>query len=1033
MPPISAFLSTPSWRSPRSFGNVTTYSFGAYSIDTDRMLVTGPEGPLSTEPQVFDVLLYIVRQNGRLVTKNELLDNVWGDRFVSESALTTRIKQARRLVGDDGQQQSAIRTIRGRGFRFMHDVSIEPSDDVRHSEATGGHDERNDDFLRAMPARCPVGLPRELDVERAKPFVGRHDEVERAVAVLGRHGPETSAWILLLGEPGIGKTRLAARLAELAQQRGATIIFGQCSEDLAVPFQPVIEALRSAIGDLAGNELGTLLGPGANELARLLPDILRRIPDLRRPEAADAETERYRLFEAVISWLESMSLNQRVVLAVDDAHWATSSTVQLLGHLSRRLTRGNVTILVTARDTAPDLKSGLRDLISAIEQLPSNEVIRLGGLDALAALELVGDRADADTVVAQTAGNPLLIQALVGSDDGNLGIDAAVHRRMAKLDRSVQDVLVVAAMVGLEFDLKVVAAVLDRNASGVIDDLDTAVNAHLLDDVGLDTYRFTHALVRATLRHDMSSPRRARWHGHIATALEMLYPETLDAIAPVLAYHYAEASTANPALRDVAIGHLRTAARRAAEQLSYSEAIDLLQRARALTAPTDLNQLATLALLQGDAETNAGFNVLAMRSFDSAFGNAVQANRPDLMAQAALRYEDASWRPGRSGGSSIQRLSAALAAIGPTDEVTRARLLIALTRAHNLAGDVIHSDEAYSQAETLINRLDDPLLETRALSARLSGHVDAVPPPPRASVVRLRALCDQVDNVEVELLARQLHMRCMIRFGEMDDYRRGFTEMSAIIDGIHSSFWEYVRANLAAMAALYEGDLWEAEAASARCANVAKELIEEDTSGTLGLRMFVIRREQDRLGHLAPLIRQLVVSGATTSFWTPGLALLLCEIGFRGEAADMLSEFSAQGFDLPCDAMWSTVMTMLIELATALGDLDSCEQLYARFAHQQGLAIVTGHGIVCFGAGDRYLGMLAATLGDLRSAEAHLFRAVEFDHRNGGTLWANHARYHLSEVHRRQGRTSEADALRAAVRSTARERNFTALERLTSQ
>src|ERR1700710_471732 len=104
---------------------MTVYVFGEFRLDTDRMEVIGPDGPLAAEPQVFDVLRYLVEANGRMVTKEELLDNVWGNRFVSESALTTRIKQARRLVGDDGQSQSSIRTLRGRGFHFIADVEIE--------------------------------------------------------------------------------------------------------------------------------------------------------------------------------------------------------------------------------------------------------------------------------------------------------------------------------------------------------------------------------------------------------------------------------------------------------------------------------------------------------------------------------------------------------------------------------------------------------------------------------------------------------------------------------------------------------------------------------------------------------------------------------------------------------------------------------------------------------------------------------------------------------------------------------------------
>ena len=98
---------------------MTRHRFGEFVVDTDTVEVIGPDGVRAVEPQVFDVLAYLVEQQGRLVTKEELLDNVWGDRFVSESTLTTRIKQARRAVDDDGRSQWAIKTVHGRGYRFV--------------------------------------------------------------------------------------------------------------------------------------------------------------------------------------------------------------------------------------------------------------------------------------------------------------------------------------------------------------------------------------------------------------------------------------------------------------------------------------------------------------------------------------------------------------------------------------------------------------------------------------------------------------------------------------------------------------------------------------------------------------------------------------------------------------------------------------------------------------------------------------------------------------------------------------------------
>ncbi|NNE12864.1 MAG: hypothetical protein HKN41_11550 [Ilumatobacter sp.] len=632
----------------------------------------------------------------------------------------------------------------------------------------------------------------------------------------------------------------------------------------------------------------------------------------------------------------------------------------------------------------------------------------------------------------QTAGNPLLVNAVSGNSDHGVAadIDTAVHQRLARLAQPVREALTVAAIVGLEFDLKVVAAALDRDELQLIEELDLAVEARLLENSGGDTYHFAHALVRASLRDAVSSPRRARWHGRIATALELVNAASVDRFEPAIAHHYAEASASNPTLRFVAIEHLRSAARRAADQLSYVEAIELLDWAASLAEPDDLEPLTAIALERGQAEANRGAVRAALDSYDRALDLARRLGRADLVAEAALRFEDASWRPGRYGAPSIARVQEALDLVDDDDISRRARLLVALTRASSMTGDVAAANEAFAAAAPLVARLGEPELEARALGAKFSVYLDAGPPPPLEPVTRLRQLCDHIDDVEAELLARQIHLRYQLRLGRMAEYRQALKEMTAITDDLHSSFWRYIVSNHVAMLALYDGDLRAAELASLATAEAASHLVDDDTTGTLGLRMFIIRREQDRVRQLAPAIDQLVVSGETTTFWTPGLALLLLETGQRERAESLLHELRDHEFDLPVDAMWSTVMVMLIELAARLGDTVSCRILREKFSGQEGSAIVTGHGIVCFGSGDRYLGMLAAALGDDDRAEEHFRAAIEFDDRNGGVLWATHARLHLAGLLRRQQRRDDSDLLRQEVCAVAERRGYRLLERL---
>ncbi len=153
---------------------MTRFRFGSFVVDDETVEILGDDGAREVEPQVFDVLRYLVQQRGRLVTKEELLDNVWGDRFVSESALTTRIKQARRAIGDDGATQWAIKTVHGRGYRFLPEVAV---DDAPTGET--------DEMARPAP---PSALPDELQADARQLFCGRADELEHAAAILDRSG-----------------------------------------------------------------------------------------------------------------------------------------------------------------------------------------------------------------------------------------------------------------------------------------------------------------------------------------------------------------------------------------------------------------------------------------------------------------------------------------------------------------------------------------------------------------------------------------------------------------------------------------------------------------------------------------------------------------------------------------------------------------------------------------------------------------------------------------------------------------------------
>ncbi|MGH9283993.1 MAG: AAA family ATPase, partial [Acidimicrobiales bacterium] len=201
----------------------------------------------------------------------------------------------------------------------------------------GGHELSAVGFLdlKGLPeplAACEVvwapapdvtfALPPEIDTGPARPFVSRGLELELAGAVVADAERTRAAVLWILGEPGIGKTRLAAEIARRAQGDGAVVLFGRCKEDLTLPYQPFLEALRSFAAQVPDEELADRLGAAPDELIRLLPELAPRLRHRNDARTSSPEAEQYRLFEAVRSWLAAAGGAHPVVVVIDDLHWA---------------------------------------------------------------------------------------------------------------------------------------------------------------------------------------------------------------------------------------------------------------------------------------------------------------------------------------------------------------------------------------------------------------------------------------------------------------------------------------------------------------------------------------------------------------------------------------------------------------------------------------------------------------------------------------------------------------------------------------
>lgn len=626
----------------------------AFWIDVANLCVWRRNGAavderLDLPPKTFDVLRYLVENEGRLVSHDELLTALWRDIHVQPEVLKSHILAIRNVLGDKSSSPRFIETLRGRGYRFIGSIN---------------------GFASTRDSSEAVTEPGFL-AGRAEPLSMLQTSLRRAVA------GERQA-IFVSGEPGIGKTALVqALIAQARHTAGLVVAQGQCIEGFGgiEPYYPVLEALG-----------GLCAGPSraatVHALMKLAPAWAAQMAELRTEQheipPLPIEVARSRMVREGASLLEALAVERPLLLVLEDLHWADFATVDLLSALCRRRAATKLMLIVTYRPE--ELGSARHPLQQMAQELAARKYCREIGLGplpepAIAAI-LAGGQAGVPVteeftqlIKERSGGNPLFIELILEFLQQR-GIAERVDRRWqllapvgapttvtpptlgrileAKIDKmpeAARRVLEAGSVAGLRFDTAMAApaAEMDEQSFEAICDefsrnscsIREGELVTLPDGELVRAYVFRHAVFRQVLYDRIGPSRRARLHRAIGDRLEEIHPpDQRDELAVPLAQHFAAA-------RDWprALDYLRSALHLANRRFARREALVILDYAAELAAnlPDGARAAAEFEFLERRGAIQAAtHDPKARDTYTRLAENAGQRGHVDIQCRAFL-------------------------------------------------------------------------------------------------------------------------------------------------------------------------------------------------------------------------------------------------------------------------------------------------------------------------------------------------------------------------------------------------------------
>jgi class 3 adenylate cyclase/tetratricopeptide (TPR) repeat protein len=854
-------------------------------------------------------------------------------------------------------------------------------------------------------------LPVRLSLMPEVGVVGRREELGILEAafkrVSARDGREV---VLIAGEAGMGKTTIASEFARGAHGQGATVLFGHCEEETGAPYQPFREALGHYVTHAPQTMLTSHVEFSGPNLGLMIPALGSRLGLTPSSTTADPEAERYLLFAAAIDLLVRASEDQALVIVLDDLQWADKPSLQLLRHVVATIEPLHALIVVTYRNTDLAQSDSLVDTLAALRREPGVSRIELKGLgdaDLVAFLERSkgtelseADMGLAHALYRETDGNPFFVTEVLHhlADTGQLGagmpdIASAEHHeeawllpdsvrevvaaRVGRLGDPAKQVLALAAVIGRDFDLEVLASVSNRTEDELLDILDAAYLAALVREVSdvPGHYVFTHALIRRTLYDDLGATRRARAHRAIAETLEDQRRVPSAAAVRDLAYHWFHAT--QPVDMSKAIEYSKRAAEAALEALAPDEALryygQALQLHAQLVQPDPVLGV-DLRIGLGTAQRQVGAGEYRTTLLEAA-AEAERLGATDRIVAAALANSRGFFSAvGGVDHERIGQLEQALDALGEERGATRARLLALLAQELSPGGDLERRLVLSEEAVEIALGLGDPQVLVEVLNLRFNAILGAEMVQERLQVARdASALAEELHDPVARLFASMFTVFANLDTGNRREIDRASETAMTLAEQIGQPTLRWITMWTGVLRSWLDGDLEAAEAQTNDAFALGFESEQPDATVVPGVLLMFLRWAQGRTEEIEPVLTQMLVDNVQLPGLKAGLATMHCENGNFDEARAVIAGEVASHFaSVEDDPYRLNSMVLWSHTVADLRDAEAASTLLPRLAPYRddiGAASVLTAGTVATA-----MGQLQAVLGMPADAVAS-FRA----------------------------------------------------------